>query len=208
MPEISSSNPHISHLEKLRPGGTVDFTMATQDELTIEPALGDRGALPGHAGLQSASPAPGGGDGVGENGILLRFLFLLWESRVPDSPRSPAPPRMTQGQSMTQGQLCRLPTPHLTPPHFPASPPAFDPGPRPWLLWGGSNRRTGQPLERGPRCLWWGPPTGLGFKAKTSGAVPCPLWQWTVSQTVGSEVGGPLLCLPLPPMLGGSTLSI
>lgn len=130
----------------------MDFTMATQDELTIEPAVGDSGALPGHAGLQSASPAPGGGDGVGENGILLRFLFLLWESRVPDSPRSPAPPRMTQGQ------LCRLPTPHLTPPHFPASPPAFDPGPRPWLLWGAATAGWGSHWNGGQDACGGGHP--------------------------------------------------
>ena len=33
------------------------FHMATRDELTIEPGLGDHAVLPGHAGLQSASPA-------------------------------------------------------------------------------------------------------------------------------------------------------
>lgn len=33
------------------------FHTATRDELMIEPGLGDHEVLPGHAGLQSASPA-------------------------------------------------------------------------------------------------------------------------------------------------------
>ena len=37
--------------------GTMGFHTATRDKLTIEPGLGDHGVLPGHAGLQSASPA-------------------------------------------------------------------------------------------------------------------------------------------------------
>ncbi|XP_055405936.1 beta-crystallin A4 [Bubalus kerabau] len=59
----------------------MDFTTATQDELTIEPALGDHGALPGHAGLESASPAPGGGDG----GPSLLPAYKSLTSAVPGS---------------------------------------------------------------------------------------------------------------------------
>lgn len=141
IPEISSSNPLISHLEKPRPGGgTMGFHTATWDELTIEPGLGDRGVLPGHAGLQSASLAPGAGDGLGENRILLRFLFLLWGSRVPDSPQSPSPPCDQHGPGAAPLSVHpppRTPSlPSLPPPHSLSS----------WakaLVVGGSNRRTG-----------------------------------------------------------------
>lgn len=49
----------------------------------------------------------------------------------------------------------------------------------------------GQPVERGPRCLWLGggAPTGLGFKARLSGAVPSSPWPWAACQRVGAEVG-------------------
>ena len=161
----------------------MDFNMATQDELTIEPAPGDRGVQPGHASLQSASLAPGGGDGVGRTGFSLGSCFFC------GGPGSQTPHGAQLRLACPRGSsaVCPTPTSH---PLTSQPPPSLSSWAKALVVVGGSNRKTGQPLERGPRCLRWGPPTGLGFKAKTSGAVPCPLRQRAVSQTVGAEVGG------------------
>lgn len=158
-PEISSSNPLISHLEKLRPGGTMDFNMATQDELAQSSQPGkDRGVQAGHASLQSASLAPGGGDGVGERDSHLGSCFFC------GVPGSQTPHGAQLRLACPRGSSAVWPTP-TSQPLRPASPPAFHPGPRPWLLWGQ------QPLGRditgtGAKMPAVGPPHRSGFQGQ------------------------------------------
>lgn len=193
------------------------FHTATRDELTIEPGLGDRGVLSGHASLQSASPAPGAGDGLGENGILLRFLFLLWGSRVPDSPRSPAPPCNQHGPRAAP--LSAHPPPCI--PSLPSLPP-----PRSLSSWAKALVEGAATAGRGSHWNGGQDACGGGHPQVWASRPRC-LGQFRVPHSNGRSVkqcgrrwgapgggGGPLPC-PHPPMppspapiLGGSTLSL
>lgn len=134
--------------------------------------------LLGQAGLQADPRAPTGGGG-GDKDSAKVLASSVGRGRGAES-MEPSPTLRSPWPGASSAFCSSTPMTH--PLTSQASPSAFHPGPRPGT--GPATAGWDSHWSRDQDACGEGPPTGLGFKAKTSGAVPCPLRQWATSQTV------------------------